>query len=96
MALKDSNPTLEQEDASSHYDIADNGSIILGWMLIGIMVLFGALSVALYEAPAIEVVDNTPVGITEEIKPEHLKRPDAQPAMEMDTQDNLIHTRITI
>jgi hypothetical protein len=81
-------------------DTTDNGSILLGWMVIAIMILFGAMSVATHEPTRIDLVESdgvTPTA-TEEPKVKGVTHSieDKEPRIVIENEENLIPTRLQI
>ena len=94
----------ETASTEQFHDISDNGSIILGWLVIAIMIIFGVMSVITHEPKRIDMVESSNIksigndsasdqtdvkGVTHSIDK-------VKPKIVIEADGNLIHTRLQI
>lgn len=99
MTTQNNNDSLAGTASDQQHEISDNGSIILGWLVIAIMIVFGALSVATHDAEIIDMVESGAIKSTvNDSDVQNVIHPieENKPKIIIENEDNLIPTRILI
>jgi hypothetical protein len=101
LTTQNNNDSVTDAASTQHlHEISDNGSIVLGWFVIAIMIVFGAISVATHESQVVNMVESesiaTPVSEKSEAEGVTHSIEKKQPTITIEEDNNLIQTRILI
>jgi len=92
--------TTESASTEHFHDISDNGSIILGWFVAAIMIIFVAMTVVTHEPERVDMVESNSIKSTgskhQEVKGVTHSIDENKPQIIIEADENLIHTRLQI
>ena len=92
--------TTETASTEHFHDISDNGSVILGWLVIAIMVIFVAMNVVTHEPERVDMVESNNIKSSgseqQEVKGVTHSIDENKPRIIIEADENLIHTRLQI
>ena len=92
--------TTETASSEHLHDISDNGSVILGWLVAAIMIIFVAMNVVTHEPERVDMVESNNINSTgskqQEVKGVTHSVDENKPQIIIEADENLIHTRLQI